>query len=85
MNPQSKDLLIKAYTLRIQRYAKAIEELVGGEPTLNQPDPDEIPWRFSGERCPKCRDRMILNDQGHECGSMRCDYNANNQSITTRL
>lgn len=32
-------------------------------------------WEFSGQSCPKCGDRMILNKHGHECGSMYCSYN----------
>lgn len=32
----------------------------------------EKPWRFSGDRCPKCGGPMIINRSGLECGSMHC-------------
>jgi hypothetical protein len=36
--------------------------------------PEAKHYRESGERCPKCGGRMILNHVGHECSEMKCDY-----------
>ena len=33
-----------------------------------------ISWRYSGQDCPKCSGKMILNGRSHECGEMLCDY-----------
>ncbi len=36
--------------------------------------PEERPWKLTGERCPRCGDRMIENRKYIECGAMHCTY-----------
>ena len=31
-------------------------------------------WINTGERCPKCGDRMIENHKYEECSALRCSY-----------
>lgn len=35
---------------------------------------DELPYQETGERCPKCGERMIINRRYEECSAMHCDY-----------